>query len=170
MINLGCKINGGAALNAAMQRLPAKIEANVMRGALRDGAKAVRDDAEQRIKSRSGRLAASVRIGTIVRNGRVTAYVRAGKGGKKGAAVFYAHMVEFGTAAHVIKAPPGAKLRVNGLFFDSVNHPGARKSPFLRPALDTKASDALSRATGYARRRLATKYGIETPDPQEGDE
>ena len=62
------------------------------------------------------------------RDGRFsTLYVvHAGKGRNT------AHLVEFGTRAHLI---PGAQL-INGRWVRGVRHPGSRPRPFMRPAFD----------------------------------
>lgn len=37
---------------------------------------------------------------------------------------------------------------------EAVQHPGAKKKPFMRPALDAKAQDAVETMADYARNRL----------------
>lgn len=162
-------VKGLAELQRALDSLPAKIEANIMRAAMRAGAKVVAQQAAQNVHSVSGDLAASVRFGAkqSARAGNVTAYVRAGGRGKKGknsrSPAFYAHMVEFGTAAHVIKARPPNKALALGVY--KVNHPGAERMPFLRPAMDMRANEALAVIREYIRQRLATKHGLTVPAP-----
>ena len=161
-------VKGLAALQAALDSLPAKIEANIMRGALRAGAKVIATAAKDNIASHSGDLASSVRIGAKIDRaaGRVIGYVRAG--GQKSAA-FYAHMVEGGTQAHVIKAAPGSALAVGGGLYTQVQHPGARPHPFMRPALDSHAGAAVEASREYIRKRLAAKHGIDVPGPDDVD-
>ena len=45
----------------------------------------------------------------------------------------------------------------------AVFHPGARKNPFMKIALDSQAQAAVERVGEYIRGRL-TKQGIEIPD------
>ncbi len=159
-------IKGLAELQRALDQLPAKIEANIMRAAVRAGAKVIAKEAAANVSSVSGDLAASLRFGARpnAREGKLVGYVRAGGKGKKGkASVFYAHMVEHGTAAHVIKAR--APNRMLALGVAQVNHPGARKKPFLRPAMDTHAQAALEAMRERVRTLLATKHGINVPAP-----
>lgn len=172
-------IKGLAELQAALLQLSAKLEQNVMRGALRAGAKVIMEEAQRTAAfvDRSGALRDSMRVTTGAKNGRVSGFVKVGPGKKKrgkgkangkGGSAFYARFVEFGTAAHVIRARSGSMLAVG---FSLVNHPGARKHPFLRPAIDTKATAAAVAAGEYIRQRLASKYGIDVPAPTEdGDE
>lgn len=162
------RLLGLAELQRALETLPAKIEANIMRGAMAAGAKVLAEEAKDRVPERTGALAQSIRYGARYdrKTGRMVGRVRVGGRGKgKRAAAFYAHMVEFGTAAHIIKAPPGARLNVRGLFLTSVSHPGAKRQPFLRPALDAGAAAALQAVSDYVRRRLAVKHGIDVPGP-----
>jgi HK97 gp10 family phage protein len=158
-------IKGLAALQAALDSLPAKIEANIMRGALRAGAKVLATEAKGNIQSHSGKLAGSIRVSVALRRGTVKAAVKAGGRGKGKASAFYAHMVEGGTQAHLITAPPGSALNVGGTLVRSVQHPGARAKPYLRPALDSRAMDAVEAAREYIRTRLASKHGIDVPGP-----
>jgi HK97 gp10 family phage protein len=164
-------VKGLAELQKALDQLPAKIEANIMRAALRAGAKLVLADAKHSASfaDRTGALRDSLRITTSLRRGTVTASVKAGAT-KKDKRPFYAQMVEFGTAPHLITAGPGKLLPVYG-GVKSAHHPGARKHPYLRPALDTQSGAAVSAAAEYIRKRLSTKYGIDVPAPaEEGDE
>ena len=53
-------IKGMAELKRALEQLPAKLEANVMRGAMRAGAKVIADAAKDNVHTVSGALAASI--------------------------------------------------------------------------------------------------------------
>jgi HK97 gp10 family phage protein len=163
-------IKGLAELQRALDSLPAKIEANIMRAAMRAGAKVIAKEAAANVNSVSGALAASVRFGARpnAKEGKVLGYVRAGGKAKKGkAAAFYAHMVEYGTAEHVIKARPPNKMLAIGVA--QVKHPGAKKRPFMRPALDTHAQAALEVMREHIRKTLAKKHGLDVPAPVDPD-
>jgi HK97 gp10 family phage protein len=172
------QIKGLQELYAALQALPVKLEQNVMRGALRAGAKILEDAAKQGVPvappsqenqrlygGREGLLRDSVRVSVRVRKGRITASVKAGGKSKGGGVAYYARFVEFGTAAHYIKAKNGKGLSLRGTVFGGVMHPGARKKPFMRPAFDTRHVAAAEAAREYIRSRLATKHGIDVPGP-----
>lgn len=68
---------------------------------------------------------------------------------------FIARFLEFGTKPHIIKVRArkrGAKkaLYFNGVWRRQVNHPGARKQPFIRPGFEAatgEATDAIGRET-----------------------
>ena len=109
---------------------------------------------------KSGVLRDSIRV-TARRRGRtVTASIKAGGKTKTGDA-FYARFVEFGTAAHVISGKNGGWLSFGGLFTKSAQHPGAKPSPFMRPALDSKSGEAVVAVGNYVKKRL-TKQGLNT--------
>jgi HK97 gp10 family phage protein len=139
-------------LQDQLDQLPALVERKLLRGALRAGQQVVADYAKSRAPvgepsaeskrlygSAAGDLRDSIRVSAKARGGTVTATVTAGprKGEKK---AFYAHWVEYGTAAHVIAATPGLALMFGGQLLASVDHPGAKMHPFMRPALDYNAN------------------------------
>lgn len=164
------EVKGLADLQRALDSLPAKIEANIMRAAIRAGAKVIAQAAAANVHSVSGTLAESVRFGARpnAKEGKVVGYVRAGGKGKKGkASAFYAHMVEHGTAAHVIRARKPNRMLAVGVA--KVQHPGSKKKPFLRPAMDVHHQAALEAMREVIRKRLATKHGIDVPAPVDAD-
>lgn len=144
-------IKGGKELDAFLKTLPAKMEKNIMRSALRKGANEIATDAKANVPVDSGDLKASIKVSTSSRRGWVTARVRT--------PLRYAHLVEFGTSAHVIKPDGKGVLSFNGIFASAVNHPGAKKKPFMRPALDHKSAAAIVAVGNQIRARL-TKQGI----------
>lgn len=168
-------VTGLADLQKFLDTLPAKLEANVVRGALGNGARIILADAKTRAPvgpanqenkrlygGYQGALRDSLRISTKIKNGKVTATITAGgKNRKSKADVFYAHMIEFGTRAHNIASKKGF-LSFMGGFFKSVNHPGMAPHPFMRPALDGQAQNAVVAAAEYMRKRLADKHGLDT--------
>jgi len=149
-------VSGLAELKKALDQLPAKVEANIMRGAMRAGSKVMAEKAKEQVPVDSGDLRNSIRVTTRSRRGQVTATVRAGD--KK---AYYAHMVEFGTAAHLIPKPSRKKrlkqvvLAFGGSVKSEVQHPGTRPQPFMRPAFDKNTPAALDAFAEYVRKRLA---------------
>ena len=143
-------VSGLSELDKLLKELPAKIEGNIMRGAMRAGAKVFADRAKQMVPVKSGQLRDSIKVSTRSKRGRVSATVRAG--GKK---AFYAHMVEFGTARHLIKPRKRKSLFFAGIAREVVDHPGASPKPFMRPALDGGQVEAVNAAANYIRKRLA---------------
>lgn len=153
-------IKGLTALDKFLQEFPAKVERNLLRGAMRAAAKVVMPVAKGNIHPVSGLLAKSLKIRTDGRNGRVTAkvYTR----------VFYSRFVEFGTKPHTIRAKNRKALAIGGGLYESVHHPGNKGFGFMRNALDTQAAAAVIGAGEYLKKRLASKYGIDTADIEIG--
>lgn len=172
------KIGGLSELQDYLDQLPVNIEKKICRGALRAGQKVVADFARQMAPvappnaenqrlygGYAGALRDSIRVTTRSRRGRVTATVKAGD-----ATAYYANMVEFGTAAHFIKHRNAKSLFFAGLFREGVDHPGAQKRPFMRPALDYAAMEdgpALQAVVAYLRTRI-NKELAKLPDEADG--
>lgn len=142
------EVLGLAALDKLLKELPAKLEGTVVRGGLRAGASVLQKAARELAPVRTGALRKSIKVSTGIRNGRVFSRVRAG-----GADAYYAHMVEFGTAAHIIKGKRGGWLNIGGRFALSVNHPGSMMKPFMRTAVDGFQGDAVAAMADYLRER-----------------
>lgn len=150
-------VKGMRELALALEQLPTKVQNNAMRGAMRAGAKVMAQEARSSAQfiDRSGLLRKTINYTSGVRFGVVKAYVTAGKKRSKQRRAFYAHMVEFGTAAHRLKGG---------------THPGSRPKPFMRPTLDHKAQAAIVAVREYMRERLATQHGIDIPGPDNLDD
>ena len=180
------QVTGLAELKKALEGLPAKIEGNVMRGALRAGANVFRDAARRAAPEDSGALRKSIRVASR-RQRRRTGWVNIDvKAGNKEA--WYANQIEFGTASfytgsgksvgkpYVIRAKDedGAEvklsrkrrsLRFGNTFASQVMHPGIKPNPFMRQTFDSPANQAaaIEATAAYIRRRLPkeiTKAGL----------
>lgn len=149
-------VKGLDQIQAFFDTLPAKVERNTARGSLRAAANEVKPAVVENIESVSGELAGSLKVSTRARGGQVTATIYT--------KVFYARFVEGGTKPHEIRARDGGALAFGGIFHSSVQHPGAKARPFMRPALDSKWQAAVNAAAEYSKRRLATKHGLDTAD------
>jgi HK97 gp10 family phage protein len=153
---LNVDILGGKQLAKALSELPLKIERNIMRAALRAGAKVVADEAKRNVPVDSAELKQSIRTSSNGKKGLVEANAVVGSR-KKG---WYATFVEFGTAPHVIKAGKNAtrlSFRTkDGKWISTtqVNHTGAKAKPFMRPAFDTKGDEAVKAVADKIRERL----------------
>lgn len=151
-------VKGLKELAAMLQTLPAKLEANVLRSALRAGANVVKAEAVRMAPVKSGLLRAGLKVSTNNRRGTVTAKVKA-----TGKHAYIAPWLEYGVAAHKISGKKGGWLSFGGLFAKSVQHPGFAPRPFMRPALDSQAQAALV-AVGNAIKKRLTKEGLNTAD------
>jgi HK97 gp10 family phage protein len=168
---LEINIQGLADLNKLLQELPAKIEANVLRGGLRAGAKVIEAEAKRQVpvgqarvtrnKSgavtlhKPGALRDSIRISmrSRLKAGWLNINIKAGNG-----EAWYAHLVEFGTARHWIKPKNRKSLFFAGLAKELVDHPGAKPKPFMRPAFDAAHRAALDAMADYIRTRLPKEF------------
>ncbi len=147
-------IRGLPDLEKRLRELPEKLERKILRQALRQGANVILRDARARVPVKSGALQKSLRVSTSARRGQVRAKIVAGSNKKGGA--FYAHIVEGGAKAHVIKGRKGKRLAFGAklIYPTQVRHPGARAQPFLRPALEQSANAAVEAVAAEIRRRL----------------
>jgi HK97 gp10 family phage protein len=155
-------LKGGKEIQEFLNTLAPKIEKSIMRGAVREGAKVLLAEAKQNVPISSGDLRDSLRVSTSARKGKVTASVKAGNKN-----VYYSRFVEYGTAAHSITAKSGF-LSFGGIFTKSVNVSGIQAKPFLRPALDSKSTEAINAAGEYIGKRL-TKQGLNAPSLEVDD-
>lgn len=159
-------ISGLKELNELLQQLPANIEKNVMRGAVRAGSVVFMDKAKENAPVQDGDLKKSIKVKTRSKRGKVSATVQAGD--KK---AFYAHMVEFGTASYYegsgnkskkqpykINSKSGKNsLKYGNVYAKSVTHKGNRPQPFMRTALDAGQVDAIQAVADYILNRLPTE-------------
>jgi len=125
------------------------------------GGEVVLADAQARIDSRSGNLRDS---GYVVTQSK-TSY-QAGKRRNKtrkaikrtalvAFAARYAHMVEFGTQAHIIPIKRSKALKTTeNDYARSAEHPGAKAKPFLRPAWDATQDQVVRVVSDELRRRV----------------
>lgn len=148
-------IEGADELLRRLKQLPSKLHRNILRGALRAGAKKIKEDAERRVPVDTGFLKKTIRIrggsNRMLLSSTVTAQVVAGSSPTMDA--FYAHMVEGGTQPHLIEAYK-RPLFFGGRYANSVMHPGTPPRPFMRPALEQNASEALAETGRYIEKRL----------------
>lgn len=156
-------ISGLKELQKMLDTLPAKLEANIMRGAMRAGAKVIEVEAKNNVPVKSGVLRDSIRVTGRLKGHTVSASIKAGGKTKNGGDAYYAKWVEYGTAAHVINGKNGGWLSFGGLFTKSVDHPGAVPKAFMRPAMDDQSQNAVVATGEYIKKRL-TKEGLNTAD------
>lgn len=152
-------VAGGAELDDLLRTLPVKMHRNINRAALRSGAKVYLDEVKQQIPKDSGQLRASARITTRAKGNEISASVKVGN-----FVAWYAHLVEFGTRPHTIKASGNGAMRFGGVTVREVQHPGTRAQPFMRPTADQKLGEAVQAVRLTIRKRL-TKQGLAVPPP-----
>jgi len=158
-------VQGLADLDRLLKTLPVKVEANILRGAVRAGQKVVADKARSMVPKDSGALAKSIRVSVNMKAAR-RGYVRADVvAGNKTA--WYANLIEQGTGSHYTgsgrsqrkpytikpKKREGALL-FGGVLRPEVVHPGIKPQPFMRPAAELLDGPALEAFAAYVRNRL----------------
>jgi hypothetical protein len=148
-----------------LQQFPKKI-VPIMRGAFRAGmTKRVKPNAQARIHNVSGLLSKGLKVGTKTRGGQVIANLKA-----TGPHASVAHLVEWGTSSHVIRAKIKKALTFGEVITREVQHPGSKPQAFMLPALDTQAQAAVIESGEYIKKRL-TKEGLNVGHVMvEGDE
>lgn len=171
-------IGGGRELAIRLEALPGKVQKNSQRTALRAGAKVILDEVKQRIPVASGDLRRSARITTRSQGTTASASVKVGN-----SVAWYARLVEYGTRQHYISVSDADRGRGRGIgrrgsatrretlasmttvnrralqiganfVGPAVHHPGARPRPFMRPAADAKAREAIDAYAAKLRERL----------------
>lgn len=157
------RIAGLAELQKLLDILPARMEANLMRGGMRQGANYYRDRARSNVPEKSGALKKSIKVKTSVRKGKVITQVVAGGGD-----VFYAKFLEFGTASFyagngkTVGAPykiePKNKkaLKFGNVLAPYVIHQGVKPVAFMRRAFDGAEHQVIEITAEYIRNRLDT--------------
>jgi len=174
------KVKGLDELAKSLHDFPDKLQNSIMRGAMRAGAKVLEAEAQKNAPVDKGDLKKSFKVSTRVKGGVVTASVKNFD--------WKAHWAEYGTAAHWISVKeedkPGrmtrrgyrkvsmktlnkmlasGTLKIGAQFAGaSVLHPGAKAQPYMRPALDKKATEAVVAVGNYMKKRLANKHGLDT--------
>lgn len=151
-------IKGLSELQAFLDQLPAKMEKNIMRGAMRAGAVVLKDEVQGNVPVRTGKLRDGLKIKTGSKGAKVMARVTF-----TGPHAFLARWIEYGVVAHIINPKSGKYLSFAGLFARSVEHPGFAAKPMMRTALDTRGTAAAVAAGEYIKKRL-TKQGLDAAD------
>lgn len=171
------------AVLAELDKIPAKIEVNIVRGAVRAAAKPMLEAARNNVPEKTGKLRDSIRLSANLdrRAGMVSVKIRAGGRTKKGDP-YYAHMVEFGTASfyqgagrtigkpYIIRgknadgseAKSSTKrgaLKIGGNLVSQVMHPGIRAAGFMRRAFDANGQAVVNAYAEYMRKRIPKELG-----------
>lgn len=154
-------VRGGKDIAAALTALGKRIETQAVRSGLTAAAAVIRDEARVRAPKQTGKMAKSIKSGSPRRHqdGTFSVSVRL-----VGDHAFLGFFHEYGVAPHLIARTSGGEGRVAlRKAFDGkgtikarpmkigdryvsgiLQHPGHAAHPFLRPALDAKADEAVS--------------------------
>jgi HK97 gp10 family phage protein len=170
-------VPGLADLFKQLDELPVNIEKKLLRGALRAGQKVIMDLAKVNVPvsppskedaknwgAYAGALRDSIKISTRINRRTGQAEARLTAGNKK---AFYATFVEFGTKPHQITSYQGKRLLgTPGHPVYVVHHPGAKKIPFMRNAIDAGVQGATVAFADYLRTRVNAELAKQ---PDESD-
>jgi hypothetical protein len=169
-------LSGGPELQNLLDALPKRWATRVVRNGTRAGAVVVQKEAKARVRRKSGKVAKGIKVSTRVDNDLIIARVRVG--GEHG---YVGYFLEHGVMPHLITVDdedrPTYKTRrgVKKLSIGSINkqvksgslkigehfvgpfvhHPGHPAFPFMRPALDATAQDAVNALGEYVRSHLS---------------
>jgi hypothetical protein len=147
-------MKGAAEVDKLLQQLPVEVEIKILRNGLNAGARVIRDEARSRVHKKSGKLSRAIKTasGTDPAAGQVTSKVKL-----RGEHSFLGIFMEYGVLPHLIWASKGkGSLVINGVAIGKrVQHPGHAAFPFMRPALDAKAGEAVQAVAGYLARYLS---------------
>lgn len=177
-------VKGLRELDRFLSALPKNMQQNAYGAGLRAAAKVVVTEARIRAPKASGKMAKAIKSGSVRRNadGHMAISVRLDPRGNDHAFLGLFH--EYGVAPHYINAgnadvsarkltqsvrrggdDAGADvLVINGsLVSGAVLHPGHAAQPFLRPALDIRADEAVRAFAGAVKGYLEGKTGFIAP-------
>ncbi|KTF70698.1 HK97 gp10 family phage protein [Sphingomonas sp. HT-1] len=171
-------VRGKAHLDRYLDQLPQDIETKLLRGAGRAGGEIVADEARERALANEVRDAVVLRSSS--RDGRIVVKITVRQGWSYSLGVWQ----EWGTEPHFIrvaedqrqgrsigrinKLAKAGSLVIGGKFVgETVYHPGARPSPFLRPALDIRAADAIKAAQAYINSRIVGGKIVGADEPED---
>jgi HK97 gp10 family phage protein len=140
------RLEGIDQLTVALKKALTKHKEADVRKTMRRGAKLIVDEAKRLAPVDSGLLRDSIMILPKWSGDPMGVYVgpkvkrkRPSKGSVQKEQPYYAAMVEYGTSAH--------KLGYKGKYVSDKNgaqHPGMKGKPYMRPAYDTTAQQALN--------------------------
>lgn len=153
-------VTGGKEIAATLAALGKRIESQAMRSGLTAGAAVIRDEARQRAPKDTGAMAKSIKTGSPRKNQDGTYSVSIRLVGKH---AFLGLFHEYGVKSHLIastgkgegrvavrKAKDGTGevnsgvMKIGDRFVTGIlTHPGHAAHPFMRPALDARAADAV---------------------------
>ena len=164
-------ISGEDSVIAAVDNLAANMQKNAIRAGLTAAAAEIRNEARLLVRKDSGKLAKAIVSGRPDRNqdGTYSVWVYVDEKKEHG---FLGYFHEYGVTPHFIAAS-GSKLKGSeskapkaltvgtDRIFANVHHPGVAARPFLRPAADAKADDAVN-AFNERIKRWAETFAVKT--------
>lgn len=176
-------VKGLAELDRYLSALPKNLQKGAYRAGLTAAAKPIRDEARALAPKQTGKMARSIRTGSPRQNpdGSFSVFIRL-----EGEHAFLGLFHEYGVAPHFIRAGDAGMsprlltraagtgsaigdvetraLKIGDRFVSGeVMHPGHGAHPFMRPALDIKAAEAVQAFANRVRSYIEGKTGFAAP-------
>jgi HK97 gp10 family phage protein len=173
-------VKGLAQLDAFLSAFPQRMQKQAIRQALTAAAAPVRDEARVRAPRKSGKMAKAIKTGSPRQNqdGTFSVSIRL-----VGDHAYLGAFFEFGVSAHLIartgagqgkvairnaaegKGKVSARpMKIGDRYVSGIiQHPGFAAHPFMRPALDAKADEAIQAFANKIRAYLEGKTGFAAP-------
>lgn len=165
---------------AVLNALPKRLANGAVRAGLVAGAAVIRDEARERVPVQSGKLRRAIKSGSsrVMSDGTVRIKVKL-----LGEHSYLGLWMEYGVEPHLIartgkgqgrvavkKAQDGGvpintgAMKIGEDFVSGIiTHPGIRARPFMRPALDARANDAIRAIGTRMKEHIAGKTGLQAP-------
>jgi HK97 gp10 family phage protein len=178
-MNKDFPVRGLADLDRYLAEFPKQMQKAALRQALTAAAKPIRDEARLRAPSKTGKLARAIKTGSPRQNedGSFSISIRL-----TGPDAYLGHFIEYGVSPHLI-ARKGARrgraglaaaksqgekvggvVKIGDEFVSGIiSHPGFAARPFMRPALDLKAEEAVQAFGDRIRSFIEDKTGFAAP-------
>lgn len=173
-------VKGLKELDAYLSALPKNMQKGAYRAGLTAAAKPIRDEARLRAPKQTGKMAKAIKTGSARQNPDGTFLISIRLDGEHS---FLGLFHEYGVSPHLIAATGKGEGRVavrkasegtgkvqNGVmkignkFVSGIlTHPGHAAHPFMRPALDAKADEAVQAFAAKIRAYLEGKTGFAAP-------
>ncbi len=175
-------VEGLKQLDAYLSALPKNMQTGAYRAGLTAAARVIREEARLRAPRKTGKLAKAIRSGSPRRNQDGSFSISVSLRGQH---AFLGRFFEYGVAPHYITAGDSdlsarkltqavrregssdvssGALKIGANYVTgAVLHPGIRPHPFLRPALDVKADEAVQAFAERIRAYIEGKTGFTSP-------
>ena len=172
-------VNGLKDLDAYLSALPVNMQKAAYRAGLVAAARVVRDEARLRAPKQTGKMAKAIRTGSARQTDKgFSISVRLTGNNHAFLGLFH----EYGVAPHLIASTGkgqgrvairkaldagdkiGGVMKIGDRYVSGVlHHPGHAAHPFMRPALDAKADEAVKAFADRIRAWLENKTGFAAP-------
>jgi len=153
----GIQLEGFEQLDQVLAGLGLKLGAQVVDKVLRKAAAPLVRRAKELSSNADVTGETTKSIGIIANKKTNSITVGPRRGGQfKG---YTAHLLEYGTAPHIIKAKAGGGLLAfGGTFTKEVQHPGIAAQPFIRPAFDATKGQVVESVKSQLAEIIATQF------------